>query len=303
MKYLFFLLIYSTLISCSQVLRNNESFDEHDTLYAKKEQVREIISPNFITKKGDFLIVASSNSNPMLYMYSLPSLELVSTTGNKGRGPNEIPTFPMFCESSRSPWVYIWGYQPTTLFSFDVSAGNFNKIGEHHLSRYEEFNNMHVLSDSLFLFYLPDQLTIKKYDLKNQKWLNEIVLKKDSHNESFFYRNRGYMAANDSYVIYAYYFKKQIDIYDLRTFKLKIRINDGKTYAPPVPGSFEQVTYQYSKVYAGANYFYVLHNGIKRADGSYINKSLEVYDYEGNAVKNIVLIWRPTCLLLTRCMV
>ena len=119
--------------------------------------------------------------------------------------------------------------------------------------------------------------------MKNQTELDKIKLEKDDGNESYFYSNRGIIAANDSFVVYPYIYKKQIDIYAVKDFKLVKRINDGKHYPEIIANDIEDITYHYLNVYAGKKYFYALYVGHKE-DDNFLGRTLEVYDYEGNPI-------------------
>ena len=273
------------LSSCSNFERKTSEFWDIIHLKAEMVAVNEIFSPDFMTLKGNNLVISSSRSSPtMLFTYSVPSLVFKSDFGTKGQGPGEIKSFPMFCESPGSLDLYVWGYSPVTMKKILILENGEIKYKEDiTLQRYEAFNNMTIVGDSTFVFFLPDDLTIKKYDLLNKNE-STITLSKDDHRESYFYSNRGYITANESTLVYSYLFKKQIDIYDLSTLKLKTRISDNKEYPKPVPGDFSSVTYHYVGLYAGEKYFYALYNGVKRETGQKRSLFLEVYDYNGNPI-------------------
>lgn len=138
---------------------------------------------------------------------------------------------------------------------------------------------------SIFIYYLPDDLTIKKYDLKKNKSLNEIKFKKEDHPESFYYSNRGVIAVNQSNIIYAYLFKRQIDIFDFRTCEKRVTISNGKKYPKPDYRSIEDPTIYYTNVYAGTRYFYVLcRENRNKTEGGEYDYVIEVFDYNGEPV-------------------
>jgi len=248
--------------------------------------LKEIMFPDFMTLKGNHLVISSSQSSPTtLFAYSTPSLVFSSDFGTKGQGPGEIQLFPMFCESPASPDLYVFGYSPVTIKKISISKkGEVGFKGDITLERYETFNNMTIIGDSIFVFYLPDNLTVKKYNLENKNE-SSIILSKDDHRESYFYSNRGYIATSETTLIYSYLFKKQIDIYDLSTLTLKTRISDGKKYPKPTPGDFSSLTFHYVGLYAGENYFYALYDGGVRKAEVVPSLFLEVYDYDGNPIK------------------
>jgi len=274
------------LTSCSHsVERKKSEFIETKPLKAEMVSLHEIISPDFMTLKGNNLIISSSRSKPtMLFAYSTPSLEFKADFGTKGQGPEEIKLFPMFCESPASSDLHVWGYSPVTIKRISISEnGKIEYKGDIILKSYETFNDMSIIGDSTFVFYLPDKLTVKKVDLiKNNE--STITLSKDDHREGFFYSNRGNIVTSESMLVYSYLFKKQIDIYDLLTLKLKTTISDGKKYPKPIPIDFESLTFHYVRIYAGEKYFYALYNGIKKTTSVEPSRFLEVFDYEGNPI-------------------
>ena len=274
------------LNSCSNFEGKISEFQEIKPLKAEMVDLSEIISPEFMTLKGNHLIISSSQSDPTLFVYSTPSLIFTHDFGIKGGGPVDIKLFPMFCESPRSSYLYVWGYSPVMIKKISISEnGEVGYNGDITLKSYEAFNNMAIIGDSTFIYYLPDNLTVKKYNLLNKNE-NSIALPKDDHKESYFYSNRGYIATNESKIIYSYLFKNQIDVYDLKTLKLNTRISDGKKYSKPTLGDFSSITYQYVGLYAGEKYFYALYDGNQRESesGGKSSRFLEVYDYDGNPI-------------------
>lgn len=279
------ILIFCSLLLFINSCRNNDiSSPAKKELKSEKKLLEEIISPDFLTRIDNKLIIASSQSDYMLYVYSLPDLNYLYRTGKKGRGPEEIPLFPMFCESLNQS-LYVWGYGPKTIGKFDVNQnGELNLNDTIKLPMYEMFNYMHIFNDSLFIYYLPDNLEIVKYDLKSKKQLDNIRMKKDDHNESYFYSNRGTIAANDSFVVFAYLFKKQINIYRLTDFKLHKEVIRNYKHKNPIIGDFDTPSY-YTQIVAGENFFYAFCK---------YNKSMEVYDYNGSFVNEFTFDITPS---------
>ena len=264
------------------------SFPETKTLIAEHIYINEILRPEFLTIKGNHLIVSSSQTDPTLYVYSLPSLTFLNAGVHKGRGPHEIATFPMFCESPGAEMLYVWGYSPTSIGKNEIGMDgslSFKEIIEIDIP--ETFNNMSIINDSLFIYYLPDNLTIKKYNLKTQEQIDLISLKKDDHKESYFYSNRGHVASNATHLTYSYAFKKQIDIYDINSFKLTKIIKWSDLEQALTPGDFGALTYHYRSVYMGEKYFYALYGGNEEKDPKDLR--LEVYDYDGSPVREYML--------------
>ncbi|MDR1368689.1 MAG: TolB-like 6-bladed beta-propeller domain-containing protein, partial [Dysgonamonadaceae bacterium] len=265
---------------------------EEKKLIAGKILSDKVFSPDFMIKINDKLVISSSLSDTMLYIYSLPSLRYLNSTGIKGNGPEDFQLFPMFCESSNGS-VYVWGYNPMTIKKFMIdNNGSLNLENLIKLPKYETFNNMHIINDSLFIYYLPDLLKTVKFDLKNNKDLDVIQMKKEDHNDSYFYINRGTIAVNDSFLLYGYLFKKQIDIYRIQDFGMRKKIVGNYKFQKPVLGDFNTPVY-YRKIIAGQQFFYALCN-------ENLNKEviMEVYNYDGLPVKRFTFDIPPQLLVV-----
>jgi hypothetical protein len=294
-KNLFLFLLIFIINSCNnQDNRNNRDkvIVEEKNLIADKILSNKIFSPDFITRVGDKLLISSHLSDTVLYVYSLPSLTYLNSTGTKGAGPDDFQIFPMFCESFDN-MLYVWGFNLVTIKKFAINqSGELNFEGLIKLSKYEAFNNMHIINDSLFIYYLPDYLKTVKFDLKKDKETDKIQMKKDNHNESFFYSNRGSIAANNSFLIYGYLFKKQIDIYKMHDFKLLKRIIGDYEYKEPVLGDFNPPVY-YRNIVAGNQFFYALCN-----ENSNKEVIMEVYNYDGVLVKKFTFDIPPQLFVI-----
>lgn len=286
MKYcsIYIFLTILMLNACSNPHTNGTIFHESKKLIAEKILINETFSPDFVTKSGNHFIISSSKTDTTLFLYEIPSLKFKKATGIRGGGPNEIQTFPMFCHTLNNEYLYIKGYSPKSIRKISLKPdGNFSFIDEYKLDAYDEYNYMNIIKDSLLIYYNSNQLDITKYDLKNKKELDRIKLKKDDHKESCFYSNRGFIAANDSFIVYPYIYKKQIDIYAVDNFKLINRIDDGKQYPKVEINDIENITYHYFNVYAGKKYFYAIYVGHKE-NSNFLDRTLEVYDYKGNPI-------------------
>jgi hypothetical protein len=288
-KYLLLLVFIVSLNACNN---SEKPVIEEKKLTASKILSNKVFSPDFMIRINDKLVISSSLSDTMLYIYSLPSLKYLNGFGTKGQGPEDFQLFPMFCESPNSS-VYIWGYNSITIKKFIIDNNGYpileNLI---ELPKYESFNNMHILNDSVFIYYLPDQLKIVKFDLKNNENLDVIQMKKDDHNESFFYINRGSIAANDSFLLYGYLFKKQIDIYRIQDFGIQKKNVGNYKFQRPVLGDFNTPVY-YKKIIAGQKFFYALCN-------ENLNKEviMEVYNYDGLPVKRFTFDIPPQLFVI-----
>lgn len=200
-----------------------ESFPVEKSLFAERVKVNEVFSLSKMMYKGDYLFVSDARSNEnLIHQYSLPDFKCVYEGGSKGQAEDEFQIFPVFCNTPADK-VYIWGYTMFSIRSFTLdNAGQLTFERKYDLPiSGDMYNDIHVVRDSILVMNEVSQLAIKKINLNNQQIIGEIKFKKDEHNESFFCENSGYMAANDSLIVYAYRYKKQIDIYDMGDMKLK----------------------------------------------------------------------------------
>lgn len=262
--------------------KSNAKFPAKKELKAVKHFTDEILYPEFMTITGNILSIGSSKSDSMLFHYALPNMELIENTGIKGNAANEFSVFPMFCATPSDNELYVWGYKPNSIDKFVVTEQNRLKHAQSFILDYEQFNWMNVVRDSLFIYYDTENLEIKKHNLHKNKPIDKVKLKKEDHRESFFFSNRGVIAANDSFVVHAYQFKNRIDIYDVESLKLKTVIGNKKHQPNITVGDFDNLYYQYVNLIAGKKYLYAVYFGRKSKDTS--KDKIEVYDYQGNPI-------------------
>jgi hypothetical protein len=285
MRIILFLFLIGVICSCERERGENidKEFSEIRHLVAEKIEVDSIFKPVFVYIKGNCLIFSAYHSPRMLYFYSLPDVTFLSSLGRQGNGPNEFEAFPMFCHSSSSD-IYIWGYTPTRIKQFSITeSGGLLFKKDINLAVYESFNQMHIVQDSLLIYSaIPSEFSIKKYNLNTNTIEGKIEIKKDNHPESFYYSNRGFVAANDSILIYSYVYKDQIDLYRISDLTLKKRIVGNQTNEKIIIGDSDNNKTYYTSILAGEKYFYALYYGDKAASEK--DYTLEVYDYDGTPI-------------------
>ncbi len=193
-----------------------ESFPVCKKLIAERIPLEQVLSPGYLLNKHDVLFATGEKGDTLLYRYQLPDLSYIDRFGIKGQGEDDFQLFPMFAKSQTED-VYIWGYTPLTIKRFSLdNDGRLVLKRKYQLASYESFNEMHVAMDSILIYSaIPSEFAIKKVDLNTGALLGKIPIETDRHKDSFFYSNRGYVAANDSFVVYTYVYKKQIDIYSI----------------------------------------------------------------------------------------
>ena len=286
-KLLWVLSLAVPLFSCGDrdtAVTAKRAFPQEKRIQAVKCPVGDVMDPSYMIQKGDYLLVRSGQPKKQLFVFTVPDLRFVCATGNQGRGPEEFSTFPTLVES-RTDTFYVFGYAHRHLKSLAVdSAARVHLTECYEIPLHEVFNHMHLIDDSVLLYetvMLP-QYAVYKYDLKNRKSIDELKIERGTpESELTFDTSRGYMAANDSVMIYVYLYKNQIDIYDVKDFRLKRRIVG--VYKPQKPAFRDEELY-YLGVIPGDKYFYALFKGARTEKGENRSNTIEVYDYDGNPV-------------------
>lgn len=288
MKTLLFIYLsfLSLLMGCSSE-KEKEFPDQLATKKLTAERIRldRFFNPTFLNLKNHILFIASRNENDsLLHLFSTPSLQYIGSRGEKGYGPDEFQAYPFFCRS-HSDDLYVWGYTPFEIRKIQTdSTGRFDLQAVYALTEDETFNQMSILHDSLLIYNaIPNRLEIKKYDLKNKVSLGSIRFQPDPHKESYFYSNRGTVAAHDSCILYSYIYKRRIDIYSTNdlTLRKSIRWKYPRQYID-IQHPENNVKY-YMNIVAKENYFYALYNGHASNENN-TDGFLEVYDYHGDPV-------------------
>lgn len=279
---LLLLLNCSLITSCvsQNISQKIQPFPENKSIYAEKIKVNEIIAIDGIdVKKGNVFVTDSRNKNAMLYQYSPPEFKCIYKGGIMGGGENEFQTPPSICKNT-SDIIYVRGYTPFLIKGFMLDTTN-------HLSLEKEFripfadgiaNFMNVVNDSILIYSMfPNKLDIEKINLNSQQKTGQILIEQ-SQKEIFFDMNRGYLAANDSLIIYAYTYKKQIDFYRVSDMSLCKRLIDSSITPNVVVGNIKETKFIQRELVAGKNYFYI--RCPKKGGGCFI----EVFDYLGHSI-------------------
>ncbi|MDR1582922.1 MAG: TolB-like 6-bladed beta-propeller domain-containing protein [Prevotellaceae bacterium] len=280
----FITVLFVIIVSCNKN-SSKITFDHVENRFVDTIPIQHIFSPTFMTLTQDLLMITSYGSGEMLHFYKIPALQHLYSTGRKGQGPHEFQVFPMIGQTTNANKLYIWGYTPITINEWIIHNDSLVLNKKYQLSHYENFNQLHIVQDSIFVYSaIPSDFSIKKYDLKANREIEKIALKMDEHREPFYSSNYGLAAANDSCIVYAYYYKKQIDIYDIFSLKLKKRISDNSNDQTPIVGDNDNNIQQYIGLVAGKKYFYALYQGRSRKNKTINSDAIEVFDYEGNSV-------------------
>ena len=294
MKYtaLLLLLVLFFFTACKKDNRTNTfSFPQEIKLAVQKElkfdAIGPLINPSDLYIKNDYLFISSSNTDSILYIYSLPDFKYVNSYGRLGAGPEEFSGCFTFCKSSDN-FIYFKGYSnPMQICSYKVDKNSKPIVQKKYKLKNATLTNfVTILHDSIYLYFDLDELIIKQVNIYNGKKIRELKLQKDDHKEPYFFSNQGVLASNGNSIVYTYSYKKQIDIYDINLSLKKSIVWDYKQIKPTVY-DFDNNVHHYLNVYAGEKYFYALYSGMSEKSNSKTpqkNYSLEVYDYDGNPV-------------------
>ena len=263
----------------------NNLIHQDDIIY---KEINQIIRPDFISKSGNKILVLSSVSDTIIHEYDL-EMSYVRNWGKKGHGPNEVSNFLMFCEGDPTDEsLYLWGFNPVMIYKYSQNTNNiFEKEEVLQLPYYAAFNYLNITKDSCFIYLDIDKLQINKINLKTfEEDKIEFKIDKDDRSSAF-YSNRGVMATNSKYIIYAYMYKNQIDIYDKDDLTLKKRYIINDNGYKPKENNYNLIRY-YTHVVSTDEYIYAYKVDSKE------RHSIEIFDFKGkNISKNILSIPIP----------
>ena len=288
-KSIYLLLAYALFSACTvqvtaqkQVSEEKiEPFPVEKSLQAEKIKVNEVFFLDGIkVKKGSIFALDSKSTDTLWYQYSLPKFQCIYKGGRKGGAEDEFQISPTLCKTV-SDKVYIFGYTPFLIKSFTLDSNNHLSLEKKlELPVYDEIpNHMNVVNDSLLIYStVPNKLDIEKVNLNTRQITGRILIEQENHKENFFDKNRGHLAANDSLIIYAYTYKKQIDFYRINDMILCKRLVDDTVIPHIVMGNFKETIFHQRELVAGKHYFYI--RCFKKGGGCFI----EVYDYSGHSI-------------------
>lgn len=286
----FVVLLFLVFVGCNE----SKDWQEYEVVFSDEVEksplvstkIEEVIRPDFISKVGDRIFVLSSVSDEMVFEYDL-DMSLLRNWGRKGQGPNEVSNFLMFCKGdSLDQSLYLWGMSPTAITQYLKNGeGVFEKIKNIDLPYYSAFNSMNLSEGLHFYYFDVNELLVKKIDLNSGEEKSVGFEKDKDDRSSAFFANRGVMDVNDDYIVYAYMYKNEIDIYDKKDLshlkKYKLEKNGFKT-------DKYNLTRYYTNVVVSNKYIYAYRVDSER------RHLIEVYDFNGNAiVKNVLDIPVP----------
>lgn len=283
MKIYYFLFIF--FISCQYSSKTEKKNLLSQKLIAQEVEFNETFDILDMAIINDYLIVMSYNSDTLIHIYSLPDMNLVSKMGLKGDSPSDM-AFPLLFKGSENN-AFIGGFNGgKDIKEYNITNDHVSVINTFSISTREPLNDAYIVNDSTLIYNSIFDLKLKKINLKDHSVFDICQFHQDDHQESFFYSNKGKMGINKSSIVYAYFYKDQIDFMDLDG-KLINRII-GKNVTPSISmDKFDKNYISYVNLYAGTKSFYLLHRGQTHADYENNNSKdeLEVYDNKGEIVE------------------
>lgn len=236
----------------------------------------------YITTYDDYLIVSSFQADTMLHVYSTPKLNYLFGGAVKGHSVTEFSSYPTFCESNGSK-LFIRGHTPYIMRDYGIDETGFYLKNEYKLRLNSTPNNMHIVHDSLLYYMDFDEHSIKKYNVKKQK---ELLSKHISSNlpktSSVIDVDKGCFATNNTTAMYAYQYKKEIEVFNTNDISKRFRIKWEHENQSELINSnnVDDVIIHYTGNIATKRFFYMLHRGFKPHDRTRLSH-IEVYDNSG----------------------
>lgn len=249
-------------------------------LTAEKIPLKEIVYPEEVMLADGYFVVSCSQTDSLLYFYTVPDLQFAGSGGRIGEGPDEFTYVPRFC-GNKDRRLIVYGFN-----SNDFREGCLDSTGgvalgkQYKFGRFEALNCAHIKDDSILIY--STLFNVKKYDMAHGKPLDEVYLREPSSENSMFNPDMGYVAANDSSAAYVYNYKNRIDLFDCETLKLKKSIT-GPGEVKIGRLDFRNTNYYYIGVVATNNRFYVL-KAVKDRKQEEYKATVQVFDNQGDPV-------------------
>lgn len=265
-------------------ISNNKISKETNKLVANELYLDEIFDISDLAIVKNNIIFQSISSDTIIHVYQLPNFQLLNSFGHIGEGPMEFQN-PHLYKSTNSQ-IIIGGFnRGMSAYSYDLDSNNIDKQNKYIIfNTGEPMNNVYSYNEHL-IYNNIFQLNICKYNFDNKSTDILYSFTKDDHPESFFYSNKGILVANDSVMVYAYFYKDRIDYIDFDG-NLKKSIL-GENQKPHISiNNFKLNTTTFVNAFASKSYIFLLYRGKNHEDfmkNPYEDKLL-IYDNDGNYI-------------------
>ena len=286
---IFFILFVGMLlfIGCKQTdVVIITSFPIEKSLEYSAFYTHDIIDPYTVAVSDKYLFLAGINSELIFQQYELPELKYTRSFGVRGRGPGEFVVSPLIYISRNKEKLYM-NHAERKQFGAYLILNNGELLLDNEFSTKYGFlyNHFNIINDSLLIYNtIPSKIGIEIIDLLTDKTPSEIEFTKNNHytGDSYCHPDNGTLSVNDRYIVYAYSFRKQIDIYDIKNLELKVRLLS-KGQKEKITTSVQSKRY-YNDVYVTENFIYACY--VDRDIDDEQNKYfIEVYDFMGTPKK------------------
>ena len=249
-----------------------------------------IIARESCTIADDCLIFISRGTDTLIYVFSLPEIELINSFGTNGKGPDEFAAPPSFIKNN-SDLLCLSGNSNLSLlkcFEIDKNSKTVTLLKEYSLKdiSFLDLRNLHIINDSILFYFecVPYKMQIGSYDLMQEKRIaSKEIEVNEEHEQMIEYFNIGFLMANSQTLTYSYLYQDKIDFMH-PDFSLINAIKDenSKVYIDDSWVNNQSIIY-YTAGYAGREKFYFLYSGCgvnEIAEGGK-NRSIEVFDNKG----------------------
>lgn len=292
MKKYFCYFAFVTLLMCScdsfnKEIREFEKFPNNLTLIADSVSTQSLYDNVYLTSYDKYFIVSSFQADTMLHFYSTPDLKYLFGGAIKGHSSEEFESYPTFCESG-GKCLYVRGHNPNIIRKYNIFNNQLQYDKEYKILLKSIPNDMHLLFDSLLYYMDFSDHTIRVYNIKDGKESFSIPIRKNLKKaETNMDPDIGCFAANNVTAMYAYQYRKEIEVYDTKNLSCRFRIKwDYKDqYSLLQADKVNDVMLHYTDNVATDNFFYMLYRGYNPKDKALLSH-IEVYDNYGNPIIN-----------------
>lgn len=284
------LLVFSIIVSTLSCDKNNnvviiDSFPINKDVICDSTKTIEVLD-NYIriAVSSNYLFLLGYKADLLFQQYALPDVEYTKSFGRRGRGPGEYQATPDIFISPTTGLVYIYSPDTSTFYSYEISdQGELAPGREFKVKSDLLYNQFHIVGDSLLIYNKVPGLGIGRVDLTTGRRIGDLQfpLRNGYSEMDYYHPDKGVLAANGNHIVYAYHFRKQIDIYNADALTLKRRLID-KEYKEPINIGPNSDMYYYN-IYCTDRYIYAYY-AEPDIDGVHERNYIEVYDYDGNPV-------------------
>lgn len=276
------------MFSCNHVnkeIRELVKFPNTLTLNADSVSTQTIYDNVYLTTFNNYFVVSSFQADTMLHFYSTPDLKYLFGGAIKGHSSDEFESYPTFCESG-GKHMYVRGHNPNVIRKYSICNNQLQNEKEYKILLKTVPNDMHLLFDSLLYYMDFSDHSIRVYNLGGMSELLSTPIRDDLCRDN---KNidieMGCFAANSTTAMYAYQYKKEIEVYDTKTLLPRLCIKwDYKDQTLLVnTDRVDDIILHYTDNVATDNHFYLLYRGYTPRDKTF-SSHIEVYDNYGNPI-------------------